>query len=119
MSDKRAGEREPLFHLSRRHAIPWWQAWGIRVLAIFLGMLVCGVVAFLLIEKLQQRPERIGDFYYAFIKGAFGTQRKFWKFLKNIAISGIRAERARRWWVFWHALPWIFISGEPFRNRCC
>ena len=86
MSDKRAGEREPLFHLSRRHGIPWWQAWGIRGLAFVLGMLVCGVVAFLLIEKLQQRPERIGDFYYAFIKGAFGTQRKFWKLLKNIAI---------------------------------
>ena len=86
MSDKRAGEREPLFHLSRRHGIPWWQAWGIRGLAFVLGMLVCGVVAFLLIEKLQQRPERIGDFYYAFIKGAFGTQRKFWKFLKNVAI---------------------------------
>ena len=86
MSDKRAGEREPLFHLSRRHGISWWQAWGIRELAFVLGMLVCGVVAFLLIEKLQQRPERIGDFYYAFIKGAFGTQRKFWKFLKNIAI---------------------------------
>ncbi len=87
MRDKRSREtKEPLFHLSRRYSISWIQAWGIRLAAVLLGMLVCGVVAFLLIEKLQQRPDRIGDFYYAFIKGAFGTSRKFWKFLKNIAI---------------------------------
>ena len=48
--------------------------------------LLCGLIAFLLIEKLQQNPGRIGDFYYAFIKGAFGTSRKFWKFLRSTAV---------------------------------
>lgn len=87
MSEKKPrGNREPLFHLSRRASISPVKAWGFRLAAILIGMLVCGLVAFLLIEKLQQRPERIGDFYYAFIKGAFGTPRKVWKYLKNIAV---------------------------------
>ena len=87
MSKTRHGEaREPLVHLSKRASIPPLKAWGIRLLAIALGLIVCGLVAFLLIEKLGQHPERIGDFYNAFIKGSFSTSRKFWKFLKNIAI---------------------------------
>ena len=87
MSKTRHGEaREPLVHLSKRTSIPPLKAWGIRLLAIALGLIVCGLVAFLLIEKLGQHPERIGDFYNAFIRGSFSTSRKFWKFLKNIAI---------------------------------
>jgi len=87
MRKTRHGEaREPLVHLSKRASIPPLKAWGIRLLAIALGLIVCGLVAFVLIEKLGQHPERIGDFYNAFIKGSFSTSRKFWKFLKNIAI---------------------------------
>ena len=78
--------REPLIHLSKRASITPLRAWAIRLIAVVLGLIVCGLVAFLLIERLQNKPERIGDFYYAFIKGAFGTSRKFWKFLKNVAI---------------------------------
>jgi len=87
MSKTRHGEvREPLMHLSKRTSIPPLQAWGFRLMAIVMGMIVCGLVAFLLIDKLGEHPERIGDFYNAFIKGSFSTSRKFWKFLKNIAI---------------------------------
>ena len=87
MSKTRNGEgREPLVHLSRRSTISPLSAWGIRVLAVALGLVVCGIVAFLLIEKLNENPGRIGDFYYSFIKGSFSTNRKFWKFLKNLAV---------------------------------
>ncbi len=87
MSKTRHGEvKEPLIHLSKRTSIKPLQAWAIRLAAIALGMIVCGLVAFVLIDKLNQHPERIGDFYGAFIKGSFSTSRKFWKFLKNIAI---------------------------------
>ena len=58
----------------------------IRLAAFVLGMIVCGMAAFILIEKLQQRPERIWEFYGTFIKGSFGTQRKIWKFAKNVAV---------------------------------
>ncbi len=87
MSRSQAAEtREPLFHLSRRAYISPVRAWMIRLIAILLGLLVCGLVAFLLIEKIQDKPEKILDFYNAFIKGSFSTSRKFWKFLKNLAI---------------------------------
>ena len=77
---------EPLIHLSKRTTLHPLRAWGVRLAAVAMGFAVCGLVAFLLIEKLQAKPERIGDFYYAFIKGSFTTSRKFWKFLKNLAI---------------------------------
>ena len=83
---KKSEVREPLIHLSKRTSIHPAKAWAIRLAAIALGLIICGLVAFLLIEKLNQNPGRIGDFYEAFIKGSFSTSRKFWKFLKNIAI---------------------------------
>ena len=86
MSTREKKIREPLIHLSKRASIEPWKAWLIRILAVLLGLVVCGLVAFLLIEKLQNNPGRIGEFYYTFIKGAFGTARKTWRFLKNLAV---------------------------------
>ena len=87
MSEKKnTAVREPLIHLTRRAMIPRWQALCIRLGAFVLGLLVCGLAAFLLIEKLQNDPGRIGEFYQCFIKGSFSTSRKFWKFLKNAAV---------------------------------
>ncbi len=78
--------REPLIHLSKRAAINPVKAWSIRLTAIALGLLICGAAAFLLIEKLQAKPERIGEFYQTFIRGSFSTSRKLWKYLKNTSI---------------------------------
>ena len=88
MSANAKAPREPLVHLTKRtkSAISWQKAWLIRVLAVVLGMLVCGLVAFVLLEKLREEPGRIGEFYYCFIDGAFGTSRRLWKFLKNLAL---------------------------------
>ena len=87
MSEKKVtAHQEPLFHLAKRSDIAPLKAWLIRLAAIVLGLLVCGVVAFMLVERLQQNPGRIGDFYNCFIKGSFSTNRKLWKFLKNTAI---------------------------------
>ena len=77
---------EPLVHLSKRSELNPLRAWAIRLAALVLALVVCGLVAFLLIDKLKQQPERIGEFYMAFIKGPFSTPRKLWKFLKNLAI---------------------------------
>lgn len=78
--------KEPLFHLTRRSDISQSRAWMIRIIAFALGLLVCGIAAFLLIEKLRANPARIGEFYSCFINGAFSTSRKLWKFMKNVAI---------------------------------
>lgn len=83
---KKSQVREPLIHLSKRASVNPVRAWAIRIAAVVLGLIVCGLVAFLLIDKLNANPGRIGNFYEAFIKGSFSTSRKFWKFLKNIAI---------------------------------
>ena len=78
--------REPLVHLSKRSSISPAKAWLIRIAAVALGLVVCGLAAFLLIDRLKAQPGRIGEFYYTFIKGSFSTSRKFWKYLKNLSI---------------------------------
>ena len=79
MSNTNHGEaREPLFHLSKRSAIGPGKAWAIRLAFVLLGFLACGLTAFLMIEKLQQNPAKIGQFYSGFIQGAFG-KGKLWK----------------------------------------
>ena len=93
MSDmKKTSVHEPLFHLAKRASISAPKAWLIRLTAIVLGFAACGVVAFLLIDKLQEEPGKIKDFYRCFIDGiwsenkALVSNRKLWKFLKNLAI---------------------------------
>ena len=81
-----ASIREPLVHLTKRAYLAPWKAWLIRIAAFALGLCVCGVVAFLLIPKLNAKPERISEFYTCFINGSFSTNRKLWKFLKNVAV---------------------------------
>lgn len=83
---KKTTVREPMFHLAKRASVNPVAAWLIRLTAILLGMVTCGLVAFLLIDKLHNDPSRIGDFYNCFIKGSFASQRKLWKLLKNIAV---------------------------------
>ena len=82
----KAENREPLIRLSRRASITTGKAWFIRIAAVLLGLLVCGIAAFVLIEKLQNNPGKIGEFYYTFIKGSFSSSRRIWKFLKNVSI---------------------------------
>ena len=72
--------RVPLVHISRRASLPWYKAWGIRAIAIVLALIVCGVMSALL---TGENPLQI---YLAMIDGAFGTSRRIWVLLQNIAI---------------------------------
>lgn len=85
-TDKNATAREPLIHITKRSGIARYRAWLIRLITFAMSLVVCGIVAILLIDRLKQNPGRIGEFYACFIKGSFSTSRKFWKFLKNIAV---------------------------------
>ncbi len=86
MSGAKSGKaREPLFHLSKRSAISPVRAWAIRLTFVLLGFVACGLLAFLMIEKLQDNPAKIGQFYSDFIQGSFG-KGKLWKYLKDTAI---------------------------------
>ncbi len=72
--------KEPLFHIAKRDAIVWWKAWGIRIAAILLALVVSGLVSFLL---TGENPLRI---YVTMLDGAFGTKRRIWGMLQNLAM---------------------------------
>ena len=61
--------KEPLIHLSKRSDIHPLHAWAIRLIAVVLGLVVCGLVAFMLIEKLQAKPEKNLGFLLRFHQG--------------------------------------------------
>ncbi|MCR4595112.1 MAG: ABC transporter permease [Clostridiales bacterium] len=71
---------EPLFHIAKRPSIVWWKAWIIRTFAIVIALMICSVVIVFL-TKLNPL-----DVYSAMIKGSFGSERKIWILLQNIAM---------------------------------
>ena len=72
--------REPLFHIVKRPTIPMWKSWMIRAIAILAAFLVCGIITFLLVDR---NPI---DMYISMFRGSFGSSRKIWKLVKDIAI---------------------------------
>ena len=72
--------KSPLFHVAKRGALRWYQAWAIRGAAILLALVVCGVITSLV---TGENPFAV---YAAIWKGSFGTPRKMWVLLQNIAM---------------------------------
>ena len=70
----------PLFHIVKRSDLPWWRRWIVRAIAIILALIVCGIVTMLLTGA---NPF---DIYGAMLHGTFGTSRKIWVLLQNMAI---------------------------------
>ena len=71
---------EPLFHISKRGALPWHRAWLIRGLALVAALLLCALVTTLLtgIDPLQV--------YVTIFKGSFASSRRFWDMLQRLSI---------------------------------
>ena len=72
--------REPLFHITKRGELRWYQAWAIRGGAVLLALLFAGVITTLL---TGQDPIQV---YVAIFKGSFGSARKMWVLGQNTAI---------------------------------
>ena len=72
--------KEPLFHIVKRDALPWYKSLGIRFVAILLALILCGIITTITtgINPLQV--------YQSIILGAFGSVRKTWVTFQNIAI---------------------------------
>ena len=70
----------PLFHIVKRGALPWYQAWGIRAAAIVLALLFCALVTSL---TTGENPLQV---YSTMIYGAVGTPRKIGILGQNIAL---------------------------------
>ena len=72
--------REPLFHVVKRDAIPWWQGMAIRVIAVVAALLLCSLLSVLLIDA---EPF---EFVTTLFEGNFGSSRRIWKFAKDAAV---------------------------------
>ncbi|MDO4521127.1 MAG: ABC transporter permease [Erysipelotrichaceae bacterium] len=72
--------KEPLIHLVRRVDIPASKAWTIRIVCVLLGMLVC---ALFIMSITSLNPVSV---YASMFSGAFGTGRRIWQTLKDMAI---------------------------------
>ena len=73
-------KREPLFHIAKNDAMPFWKSWLIRVIAVVLALVISGVVTVLF---TGENPIRV---YATMIEGAVGTERRVWGLLQNIAM---------------------------------
>ena len=76
----RKQNRGPILHISKRSALHWYQAWGIRAAAIVLALIVYAVVTTAL---TGENPIGV---YKTMFAGAFGTKRKAWILGQNLAI---------------------------------
>ncbi|MBR0354529.1 MAG: ABC transporter permease [Oscillospiraceae bacterium] len=72
--------REPLFHIAKRGALPWYKSWAIRGGALVLALILCALITTLV---TGENPLQV---YVAIFKGSFGTSRKIWVLLQNIAM---------------------------------
>ena len=70
----------PLFHISKRKELPWYGGWAIRGGAIVLALIVCAIVTTLLTGL---NPIAV---FATMFEGAFGTKRRIWILLQNVAI---------------------------------
>ena len=47
--------KEPLFHIVKRDALPWYKSLGIRFLAILLALILCGIITTITTESILYR----------------------------------------------------------------
>ena len=72
--------KRTLFHIVKREALPWYQAWMIRGAAILLALVMCSLVT-VMVTGLNPL-----DLYKSMFYGAFGTERKTWVLFQKLAI---------------------------------
>ena len=80
MSKTLSQHKEPLIHITKRDGMVWWKGIAIRAIAIIAALLVCSLVIVLLTKNNPL------DVYLKMFEGSFGTERKFWILLQNIAM---------------------------------
>lgn len=73
-------QHEPRFQVAKRGGMIWYKSWGIRALAIVLALIMCALVIVLL---TGYDPIKV---YASMIKGNFGSSRKVWNMLQQLAM---------------------------------
>ncbi|GFI62210.1 hypothetical protein IMSAG049_01386 [Clostridiales bacterium] len=73
-------KKEPAFRIAKRSGISRGKSWLIRVIAIFLSLVVCGILILLLTKT---NPISV---YLGMVDGAVGTPRRIWNTLRDTMI---------------------------------
>ena len=72
--------KEPLFHIVKRDSMPWYKAWSVRAVSVLGALIICAV---LVTALTKENPFKI---YKAMVDGAFGSERRIWMVLQELAI---------------------------------
>ncbi len=72
--------KEPLIRVIKRDSISKGKAWGIRLIAVALSLVVCALI---IVAITKQNPLQV---YMGIINGAVGTNRRVWMTIREIAI---------------------------------
>lgn len=89
--------KESIIFVTKRAGIPRYKAWGIRVIAAVLSLVVCAIV---IMAITRQNPFSV---YLGIINGAVGKSRRFWVTIREIltlliiAIGLIPAFKMKFW----------------------
>lgn len=73
-------KKEPFVRMAKRDTIFPAKAWGIRILAVVLALLVCALV---IVAITHQNPLEV---YKSIIDGAVGNKRRIWTTIRETAI---------------------------------
>ena len=73
-------QQEPLFHIAKRGALPWTKTWAIRGGAVLLALIACALITTFV---TGENPLQV---YTSIWNGSFGTSRKVWVLLQNVAM---------------------------------
>lgn len=89
--------KEPLVHITRRGALPWYKSWGIRAGAVVLSLAVCSLVTML---TTGENPLKV---FATIFEASFATKRRTWVLFQNLAmllsvsLAVVPAFRMRFW----------------------
>ena len=72
--------REPILHIAKRGQLRWYQTWAVRAAAVLLSLILCALITMVM---TGENPLSI---YATVFKGSFGSPRKIWVLLQNIAM---------------------------------
>lgn len=70
--------KEPFVRISKRDGIAIWRAWLIRLIAIALSLVICGIIIYAIVKM---DPIEV---YRAMFKGSFGTKKRTWVWIRDI-----------------------------------
>ena len=97
MNEKQAVKKEPFLRLSRRDDLPFLKSCGIRLIAVLLALVLCGILLFFLTK------ENAFSVYRTMLYGALGSSRKIWvtvretMFLLGVAVALTPAFKMKFW----------------------